>query len=262
MIWLASYPRSGNTFLRVILDEVYGIESSAYPVGPNKRNKPEYNYLDFRVIKTHLLPDEVDPPDKDIPAVLLVRDGRDSVVSYAHFWKSFEDPQTDFYDNLKGIILAGKRSKFVPGWSTHVDAWMKRASLVIKFEDLITNPIQTVEQLRSVMDLPEPDTSNLPTFQDLRTKRMRYGNIAARRSEEVQEKHRKKFFRKGKTGAWKEEMPEELHELFWLHHGAAMDRLGYEEGRIDFPVYKKILAKSAAQLYWLQTRMQARGGGQ
>ena len=40
MIWLASYPRSGNTFFRIVLSEVYGIESSTfhhesdYPVDP------------------------------------------------------------------------------------------------------------------------------------------------------------------------------------------------------------------------------------
>jgi hypothetical protein len=31
MLWLASYPRSGNTFFRIVLSEVYGIESSEFP---------------------------------------------------------------------------------------------------------------------------------------------------------------------------------------------------------------------------------------
>lgn len=232
--------------MRIVLDEVYGIESSEYPVGPNKSKKPGYNYLDYQVIKTHALPTKIDPADPNIPAVLLVRDGRDSAVSYAHHWKSFQDPQSNFYDNLKGIILAGKRSKFIPGWSIHVGEWMERASLVIKFEDLITDPIQTVEQLRTVIDLPEPDINKLPTFKQLQTKRMKYGNAAAKRSQEEQDKHRKKFFRKGKTGAWEEEMPEELHELFWVHHGGVMDQLGYQDGKIEVPYLKSLISRTLA----------------
>jgi hypothetical protein len=30
LIWLASYPRSGNTFLRIILNDVFGIKTSSW----------------------------------------------------------------------------------------------------------------------------------------------------------------------------------------------------------------------------------------
>jgi hypothetical protein len=35
------------------------------------------------------------------------------------------------------------------------------------------------------------------------------------------------FFRKGKAGSWREEMPIGLHELFWRHHAQAMNACGY-----------------------------------
>jgi hypothetical protein len=35
------------------------------------------------------------------------------------------------------------------------------------------------------------------------------------------------FFRKGRTGAWREEMPPALHRLFWQRHGETMTALGY-----------------------------------
>jgi len=243
MIWLASYPRSGNTFLRIVLSEVYGIESSEYPVGPNKINKPGYNYLDYEVIKTHSLPSKLQPKDKSIPAVLLVRDGRDSMVSYAHHWKNFTDPESEFYENLKSAILAKKKSRMIIGWGDYVNAWLKRSALVIKFEELITNPIVTVEKLRQIMDLPEPNVEKLPGFKDLRSKRMNYGNVAQKRSQKEQAAHREKFFRKGKVGAWREEMPDELHELFWLHHGEVMDKMGYQDGKISNPAPKNMLSK-------------------
>jgi hypothetical protein len=34
--------------------------------------------------------------------------------------------------------------------------------------------------------------------------------------------------RKGKVGAWRDEMPADLQELFWERHREAMARFGYE----------------------------------
>ena len=82
MIWLASFPRSGNTFFRIILYEVYGIESSAFHRDPNR--KLNLHYDRYPVVKTHLLPNQLIPDDSNIPAVYLVRDGRDALVSMAH----------------------------------------------------------------------------------------------------------------------------------------------------------------------------------
>jgi len=84
MIWLASYPRSGNTFFRIILHEVYGIKSVAY-TGPFME-KGDYSPEEYPVIKTHLLPDQL-PEDDKTPSIYLVRDGRDAIVSMAHHKK-------------------------------------------------------------------------------------------------------------------------------------------------------------------------------
>jgi|GEM_PF-6489561 hypothetical protein len=37
------------------------------------------------------------------------------------------------------------------------------------------------------------------------------------------------FFRLGKTGSWREEMPSHLQELFLKRHGDTLLRLGYSE---------------------------------
>jgi hypothetical protein len=231
-----------------VLSEVYGIESSEYPVGPNKRNQPGYDYRDFKVCKTHLLPGKVEPRDRSIQAVLLVRDGRDALVSFAHHRANLVDPGSEYLANLKAVILSRRGSDWGASWSRHANAWLKRTPLVIKFEELIENPIENIEKLRQFIELPKPDVDKLPTFKDLRSKRMNYGNISAKRSKEEQDAHRQKFFRKGKAGTWKEEMPAELHELFWARHGAAMDKLGYQEGKIEVPFAKSLISKTLANL--------------
>jgi glycosyltransferase involved in cell wall biosynthesis len=226
MIWLASYPRSGNTFFRIVLSEVYGIESSTF------HNEPGYpvdaNYVSYQVVKTHLLPNQLVPSDPKIPAVYLIRDGRDTVVSMAHQRKSFQDPYSNLYMNMKEVILA-KEDTFFGGWSRNVTEWMKRADVVIRFEDLIVDPISEVEKLRAVMDLPDPNPEKLPEFQDLKTKDYHYGTGSAHGFDEKErERQRRFFFRRGKAGGWKDEMPPEIEELFWEHHGKVMSRMSYK----------------------------------
>jgi hypothetical protein len=37
------------------------------------------------------------------------------------------------------------------------------------------------------------------------------------------------FFRKGKVNAWREELPKDLHELFWRHNVAGMEYFDYSK---------------------------------
>lgn len=219
MIWLASFPRSGNTFLRIILHKVYGIPSSTFHAEADRPLDREYG--SFPVVKTHLLPHQLRPSDPAIPAVYLVRDGRDALVSIAHHRSDIVAPGSDFRTNLKEAILAAEGS-FFGGWSENVSQWLRRASLVIKFEDLIERPVECAEHLRPFLDLPEPRLEKLPSFEDLRSEDMPYGGDPARRA---------RFFRRGVVGAWKDEMPPDFQGLFWRLHGKIMEELGYLRGQ-------------------------------
>lgn len=225
MIWLASFPRSGNTFFRNILYEVYGLESSTFHQDPYYFLDPRY--AEFPVVKTHLLPAQLVPSDPSIRSVYIIRDGRDTMVSLAHHRKDIIAPGSDFYENLKAAIIAEKGS-FFGGWSRNVAEWIKHADIVIRYEDLLTDPIGCAERLRTIMDLPEPDASKLPAFEQLKHGVAEYGSGKGRGLDQQQMLDlSQKNFRKGKAGTWKEEMPEELADLFWSYHGDMMLHLGY-----------------------------------
>jgi glycosyltransferase involved in cell wall biosynthesis len=225
MIWLASFPRSGNTFFRNILYEVYGLESSTYHQDPDYFLDPLY--AEFPVVKTHLLPGQLLPADPDIRAVYIIRDGRDAMVSLAHHRKDIIAPGSDFYENLKAAIIAEKGS-FFGGWSRNINEWIKRADIIIRYEDLLTDPIGCAERLRAITSLPEPDRSKLPRFEQLKEGVAEYGSGKGRGLDHDQMLDlSKKNFRKGKAGGWKDEMPEELADLFWSYHGDTMLHLGY-----------------------------------
>lgn len=231
--WIASFPRSGNTFFRNILYYVYGIESSTfhkettYPV--------DGSYDSYRFVKTHLLPEELIPQDPAIPAIYLVRDGRDAVVSIAHHRKDLIQPGSEFFPNLQEAIVAAEGS-FFGGWSRNASAWLQRAQLVIRYEDLIKDPPGTFNRVQKLIHLPRAKWENLPTFEEMKSGKVKYGSGKAKyggntRMAEPKFKETEfaeKFFRKGKTGGWREEMPAHFQDLFWNYHGDMMERLGYE----------------------------------
>lgn len=239
MIWLASFPRSGNTYFRNILFEVYGISSSTYH---HETDYPvDANYCDFPVVKTHLLPHQLEPADPKIPAVYLVRDGRDATISLAHHRSDLVAPGSDLMENVDLSIRAAGGS-FFGGWSENVRQWITRADIVIRYEDLLIDPIGQVERLRSIMDLPEPRRDRLPTFGQLKSGEAEYGakQKVTGATEEI-EHYASKNFRKGRSGSWKEELPEEQQLMFWHHHGEMMELLGYlPSGELD---------RSATDLY-------------
>lgn len=219
MIWLASYPRSGNTFIRNVLYEVYGLESSAFHLLPNR--KVEEGYQQFPFVKTHLLPDQLVPDDHSVPVIYIVRDGRDAIVSQAYHHVDLIDPESNIVQIMEEAVFASKGTYF-GGWAKNVHDWVLRADLVLRFEDIVKDPIAELDKIGTIMDLPEPNVNKLPSFKQLKFGNPKYGKPGEGK------KLNKQFFRKGKSGTWKKEMPKWLYHYFWLYHGPVMSRMGYQ----------------------------------
>lgn len=224
MIWLSSYPRSGNTFFRNVLVEVYGLESSSFY---DNVGLPE-NYTDYPFVKTHMLPHELVPKDKSIPAVHLVRDGRDAIVSMAHQQIEIYNSDNSFRQIIREAIEAAEGSYF-GGWSQNVLDWLDRSTMVVRFEELIVDPITQVDRINSFFPLPPKNEDNLPTFEALKHGQPKYGRgkrLAKDEQEEID--IIKKSFRRGKAFGWRDELDRDLQNLFWSYHRNTMERLGYE----------------------------------
>src|SRR3954452_20188736 len=135
LVWVASFPRSGNTFLRIVLHRLYGVRTSTvYDVDgvAERLGKDLIGYTDPpgslsemradgrpHFVKTHRQRDaDVAEDDR---AICLVRDGRDALVSWAR-QASEDDPDT-YEDELRSKILrvsaAGTGS-----WGSNVLSWL------------------------------------------------------------------------------------------------------------------------------------------
>ncbi len=248
-VWLASFPRSGNTFLRNILFDVYGLESATYH--EHEDHVKDADWQKFPVIKTHLLPSEVPGLEASTPVIYIIRDGRDSMCSLAHFRKDIVAPGSDYYENLKAAVIAEKGS-FFGGWSVNALAWAKRADLIIRYEDLLKDQVTQLKRVEELLNLPPGDYAKSRSFEDLKFGIPKYGGgLDHGYNEEKIRSLSKRNFRKGKSGSWKSEMPEELANLFWSIYGETMEQFGYSKhGEVFEHNYVELDYNIAEKLGW------------
>lgn len=226
IIWIASFPRSGNNLFRAALRHLFGVKSGSVfsePPGVDEFLDDVSLHLSSEAIeaareqdapvfvKTHRLAEADDPG----PAVYLVRDGRDSVVSYAHFVKAMKQrsfSSLSLEESLAALIE--RKSHPFGSWSANVRSWTRRRAptAIVRFEELVEDPAATVRDAVSSLGLPLGDPcGELPSFEELH-----------RRNPAV--------FRRGVVGSWSSELPAHLERLFWELHGVEMLAMGYPRG--------------------------------
>ena len=221
IIWLASYPRSGNTFFRVLLNSIFAIKTYSvyddkFDIGADEKlsNVVGHKFLpdgfaieqarcsdSVFILKTHDYPTEISADDK---VIYLLRDGRESVLSYLNFHNDYMDQPKCLLDIIAGDTQFG-------GWGEHVMAWepgTRPNTLLVKFEDLVSNPLEQSERIAEFTGFI-PVSNELPTFDELH-------NTGPR------------FFRSGKTDSWKKVFSEFEQHAFWLRNYAQMLGHGYE----------------------------------
>lgn len=246
IIWLASYPRSGNTLFRMLLYHSYGVKThSIYndplleelgageivghdplPAAPDLLANDQKIYF----VKTHELPTDSNP------AIYLIRDGRDVLVSYARFLYSFNQRHktlrwlenqlglNSFRSILRDLIRCAPLldEQNFGGWSNNALAWTQRRkhgfTFIVRYEDLVINPEAWLAKALEALQLTiEPVSKHPPPGFD------------ALHAQWPQ------FFRKGKIGGWQDEMSEALEELFWNHQAEAMNFFGYQRTSLHAP---------------------------
>jgi len=231
IIWLSSYPRSGNTFLRALLHNCLGQNTySIYndsDIGGDSGltnltghctlkhafGSPEFDLTHLRArketffLKTHE-PNRalVEPGDK---VIYIVRDGREATLSFQKYLRNFFEKETTLLELSLGI-------GFPRGsWSDHVIGWKPKKhddTLLLFFEELTANPKEAVEQVANFAKIPILKY-NIPKFKDL-------------------QKINSRFFHQGKSDSYRKKYTDEAQISFLLASYREMSDLGYLE---NFP---------------------------
>jgi hypothetical protein len=224
LIWVASYPRSGNRLIRIALSTGWGIPGpSVFDAAeraraegkrrlPNPERDPQIKA--FRrsggpsFLKTHLLA-HADSPD---PAVYLVRDGRDSVLSYAHFIA--ERPPLARGRGFEELLMwqIGRSGGQFGSWSESYRAWSGREAptAIVRFEDLREDPQGVARAKIAELGVElGPARGEMWSFERMR-------------------REDPTVVRRGQVGDWRREMPAAAIERFAELHGETLVDLGYE----------------------------------
>ena len=223
IIWVASFPRSGNTLLRILLRQVFSLGSYCkYKSGSTAPNA-KWDSIGFRALpwpeptwkKTYkilqtseeLCPVRTHDIEKDgAKTIYVVRDARSVLRSYYHFLRDLGGKSNV---TMKKVINGGLG---YGSWSKHLSGWEpydRPDTLVIRYEDILDKPEEEIQRLEAFLGISAV-------------------NPWENQFEEWQEAHPKFFFFLSPKPPVDEYTPEEM-KLFWKQHGEWMHRLGYGE---------------------------------
>ena len=118
---------------------------------------------------------------------------------------------------------------FRSSWSQHVTSWLDQADLnayLIRYEDLHTEPVRHFARLVELAGLEYNSERLARALEMSRFERLQSQEDAVGFKERPTESGR--FFRRGKTNGWRDELTPEQIEKIIAAHGQVMNRLGYK----------------------------------
>ncbi len=180
IIWLASYPKSGNTWVRLFLDYVFSSKeefniNSAYVkqfplrehfknLTTNTENLQElakYYIMaqdklnldnEIKILKTHnafwTLNNKYSFTDvkNTLGVIYIVRDPRNVITSILNYYRK-ENYQSAFNFLKDDKVIGGTEDEngiptLIASWSNHYKSWkkFKKNYLLVKYEDLLNDP--------------------------------------------------------------------------------------------------------------------------
>lgn len=256
-VMVASYPRSGNTWLRFQLTKILtgqpagfdNVNSVIAEIGIHKDARPLLPG-GGRLIKTHELYRSTYPR-----AIYLVRDVRDVLLSqYSRenelglaWWTDFDGWIHDF---LEGSING------FGAWQNHIPNWLdsplaKRGDLlVVKFADMRRNTQQKLEEIIDFLGLRVDSDLIAEAIADNTVERMR------EREEKAQKLHQSaneagRFVRQGAVMGWREKLTPAQLDKIEQYAGATMARMGFPQWK---DVVQQDIQKEAAAGLPLQSQ--------
>jgi len=232
--FLASYPRSGNTWLRFMLFEAltgrpaqFDAVRRAIPhVNPYQTAEPIVSGVG-RLYLTH---EQYSHVYGGFPAIYLVRDVRDVVLS-EYRRQQMNESYPGAFDAFLEDFLAGRIHRF-GSWNDHVAGWRftgasDRRSMLLRYEDLRRDPARGVSDALSFLGAPRPA--------DVVERAVEHNALDAMRGKEDRTtlpdaRPGFRFVNAGASGSWRDRLSAEQIRRIESVTGATLERLGYEVG--------------------------------
>ena len=186
IIWLASYPKSGNTYVRAFLSAYYFSENGQFDFSQisNIEQFPHEKFFNqevnsiteasrqwvpiqreinkdkkIRFFKTHSFlgnyqKNEFTSPETTLGAIYIVRDPRNVLTSLKNHYSFDDDRALKMITDKSRSLMSNNGShaslNFISSWAENYLSWFKDGRfrrLFIKYEDLITNKYETFRDI-------------------------------------------------------------------------------------------------------------------
>jgi hypothetical protein len=245
-VMVASYPRSGNTWLRFMLTRILTGKSAGFDnvnsviaeVGIHKDALPLLPG-EGRLIKTHEL---YRPAYKR--AIYLVRDLRDSLLSQYSREKELGLVWWADFDGYIEAFLKGTINGF-GSWQEHVPNWLdsplaKRGDiLVVPFEQMRKNPQEKLEVILDYLGFKIDPQVIAEAIADNTLERMRERENKAHKLHKSK-REEGRFVRQGAIMGWREKFTQPQLEMIEHYAGEMLARMAY-------PSWKDVVAQTTEQ---------------
>jgi estrone sulfotransferase len=230
-VFVVSYPRSGNTWVRFLLANLIQYETrkpvdffSVHKVIPGMDKDFHIRTLNKlpppRLISTHRL-----YTSGFQRVIYILRDGRDVAVSYYLYMSGKKRFEGSFLDFLT------KRDLSPCLWHEHVETWLQHTDhcdlLLVRYESLLASPETELHRMATFAGLPVDEqrlqwsvsSSAFGAMQSLEREKGRLFDS----DQELQ------FVRKGTKGQWRNHFDADHKQVFKSYANSTLLKLGYAE---------------------------------
>ena len=235
--FLLSYPRSGNTWLRLMLASLAQATSAAtfdnvrfiVPEVGGQGGAPGLLPGGGRIIKSHER-GRAAFRVRCTPAVYIVRDGRDVCVSY-YFWSLrrgwYEGELSSFLERF----LAGDVGPY-GAWQDHPASWLEDPEAaaritVVRYEDCLAAPEETLARVTARLGIDAGPELIAETVAEHSFERMQSMEKQSTWLLRKSEGSNIPVVRGGRSGGWRESFSDRDADRFTAEAGEALQRFGY-----------------------------------
>lgn len=234
--FVASYPRSGSTWLRFML---YAATTGASPSFQNvnraipdvgrHRQAPSALPSKGRLVKTH-----ESYRHAYGGGVYVVRDPRSVVVSEFR-WATGVDLYRGSFDRFVDDFVAGRVHRF-GSWAENVGSWVDGPAaeagrlLVLRFEDMRADPVDALGSASAFLGLSPSAERIRDAVEDTAIDNMRRKEDTAGPELRERSDASGRFINRGSSDEWAELLRPDQIRSIEEHAGSLMSRFGYGSG--------------------------------
>ena len=273
--WIASYPKSGSTWFRLLLETLTQTEHAPIAINTLKRvaghAASRAFFEEFSGVRAADLPrdlvDRIRPRVYDAAAqsmpglqcvkvhdawshvtvsqplfprsatagvVYVVRNPLDVAVSLRFHLSVDQDAAIGFMANSLATLAASSQRlpeqlpQRLRRWADHVASWLMESQLrvhLVRYEDLKAQPFETLHGAAMFLGIPTDEIRIREAFASTAFERLQAQEAVGGFRE--RHRHTGVFFRRGESGAWRDELSDAQVARVVSDHAPMMRQLGY-----------------------------------